>query len=187
MDLEKSEVISWIKTIVFAVVLSVGIRVFLFTPVSVEGASMMPTFENEEKVIVNIIGPALSDYNRFDVIVFKAPSGKNYIKRIIGLPGDRVEYHDDELFINGEKFDEPYLETNRAELLDSGDLTGDFTLQDTLDEEVVPEGHYFVLGDNRRYSSDSRDIRVGFVAQEKILGTVPVVVWPLPNARVIKD
>ncbi|MEC1178576.1 signal peptidase I [Metasolibacillus meyeri] len=185
--MEKSEVVSWIKTIVFAVILAVGIRVFLFTPVNVEGASMMPTFEDEEKVIVNIIGPTLLDYKRFDVIVFKAPNDENFIKRIIGLPGDRIEYRDDELFINGEKFDEPYLTSNREALVDSGNLTGNFTLQDALGEEVVPEGHYFVLGDNRRKSWDSRDIRVGFVAQEKILGTVPVVVWPLPNARIIKE
>ncbi|WP_081796895.1 signal peptidase I [Bacillus ndiopicus] len=185
--MEKNEIVSWIKTIVFAVILTVGIRVFLFTPVNVEGASMMPTFENEEKVIVNIIGPTLSDYKRFDVIVFEAPNGENFIKRIIGLPGDRVEYHDDELFINGEKFNEPYLDINREKLLDSGNLTGNFTLQDSLGEEVVPEGHYFVLGDNRRKSLDSRDMSVGFVAQERILGTVPVVVWPLPNARFIKE
>ncbi|WP_342471377.1 signal peptidase I [Metasolibacillus sp. FSL H7-0170] len=185
--MEKKEIISWIKTIVFAVVLAAGIRIFLFTPVNVEGASMMPTFENEEKVIVNIIGPTLSDYKRFDVIVFEAPTGENFIKRIIGLPGDRIEYRDDELFINDEKFEEPYLKSNREALVDSGNLTGNFTLVDALGVEVVPEGQYFVLGDNRRRSLDSRDITVGFVAQEKILGTVPAVVWPLSNARMVKE
>lgn len=178
--MERKEWLSWGKVVLFALVLSVSVRVLLFTPVTVKGESMEPTFESKEKVIVNINGGTLVGYERLDVIVFKAPSGDNYIKRIVGLPGDRIEYRDDHLYVNGDMIDEPYLSANREKLAGIGKLTGDFTV------ESVPDGQYFVLGDNRRRSIDSRDPSVGFVKEEQILGKVPVVVGPLENMRIIE-
>lgn len=175
----QNELWAWIKAIGLAIIFTIGIRYFIFSPVAVEGASMMPTFEDGDKVIVNKVGPKISDYQRFDVIVFKAASEeKNYIKRIIGLPGDHIAYKDDVLYINGKAYEEPYLTKYKEALLDKGDFTYDFTLDEQLGEMTVPEGHFFVLGDNRRGSIDSRDQTVGFVAQDKILGTAGFVLWP---------
>ncbi|MDM5234437.1 signal peptidase I [Lysinibacillus pakistanensis] len=174
----QNELWAWIKAIGFAIIFTMGIRYFIFSPVVVEGASMMPTFENGDKVIVNKVGPKISSYQRFDVIVFKANEEENYIKRIIGLPGDHIAYKDDVLYINGKAFEEPYLIKYKEALLDKGDFTYDFTLEEQLGEMIVPEGHFFVLGDNRRRSIDSRDQKVGFVAQHEILGTAGFVLWP---------
>jgi len=174
----QNELWAWIKAIGFAIIFTMGIRYFIFSPVVVEGASMMPTFENGDKVIINKVGPKISSYQRFDVIVFKANEEENYIKRIIGLPGDHIAYKDDVLYINGKAFEEPYLIKYKEALLDKGDFTYDFTLEDQLGEMIVPEGHFFVLGDNRRRSIDSRDQKVGFVAQHEILGTAGFVLWP---------
>lgn len=176
----------WIKTISVAMVFMIGIRYFFFTPLVVDGASMMPTFENGDKVIVNKIGPKLTAYDRFDVIVFEARADINYIKRIIGLPGDHIAYENDALFINGTKYDEPYLEAYKKALIDSGTLTEDFTLEQYLGDTVVPEGYYFVLGDNRRKSTDSRDPNVGFVSADTIMGTANIIFWPLKNVVYIK-
>lgn len=183
---EKNELIEWVKAIGIALVLAFGIRYFLFTPIVVDGESMMPTFEDGDKVVVNKIVPKLADYQRFDVIVFRATEEENYIKRIIGLSGDRIAYEDDFLYINGERYEEPYLEAFKTDLLDTGTLTEDFTLADYLNEETVPEGYFFVMGDNRRHSTDSRDPRVGFVSIEKVLGTADVIFYPVDHMKLIK-
>ncbi|MEO4053847.1 signal peptidase I [Solibacillus sp. CAU 1738] len=184
---ETNDLLSWVKTLGFAVLLAVGLRYFIFTPTVVVGASMMPTFENEDKIIVDKIGPKLTNYDRFDVVVFEFNDNEDYIKRIIGLPGDHIEYKNDSLFINGEKYDEPYLDAYKGALTDSGKLTADFTLDAYLGETVVPEGHFFVLGDNRRKSLDSRDASVGFIEQDKIIGKVRFVIYPIKRMQIIKD
>lgn len=147
---------------------------------------MLPTFETGDKVIVNKIGPRFNAYERFDVIVFKKDKDINYIKRVIGIPGDHITYKDDKLFINGKKYDEPYLEDLKAELIDHGSLTQDFTLEDYLGEIVVPEGSLFVLGDNRRFSNDSREPSIGFISMDLVLGTVNMTFYPLNNFGFIK-
>ncbi|MFJ7735366.1 signal peptidase I [Lysinibacillus sp. NPDC097287] len=184
---EKSELWEWIKLICIASIFVMGMRYFIFSPVMVDGASMMPTFEDGDKVIVNKIGPRLADYERFDVIVFEVAENKHYIKRIIGFPGDHIAYKDDVLYINGEAYKEPYLTSFKEALIDTGDFTYDFTLEEQLGEMTVPKGHFFVLGDNRRKSIDSRDPRVGFIAQETVLGTADFVVWPFQNLGGIRD
>lgn len=185
-ETKKNELMEWIKAILIGIVIAWAVPFFLFMPTEVQGASMMPTFEDGDKVVVNKIGPKLTEYNRFDVIVFKATEEDDYIKRIIGLPGDHIAYKDDVLYVNGKKYDEPYLDKYKDELIDNGTLTQDFTLEETLNETVVPDGHFFVLGDNRRYSRDSRDPNVGFVSEEQVLGTVDVRVWPLNHLGLIK-
>jgi signal peptidase I len=178
---EKNELFEWIKVLTLAVLFAVGIRFFLMTPIVVNGASMMPTLEDEDKLIINKIGPKISDYDRFDIIVFKSPEGPNYVKRIIGVPGDHIEYIEDELFINGEKFEEPYLDEYKTELIDPGTLTEDFRLEEYLGEMTVPEDSYFVLGDNRRKSNDSRNPDVGFIPKDVILGKAELVFWPFDH------
>lgn len=183
---EKNEFLEWVKVIGIALLFAVGIRMFILTPIVVDGASMMPTVEDGDKVIVNKIGPKLTEYNRFDVIVFEAKEDTNYIKRIIGIPGDHIAYKNDELFINGKKYEEPYLKEYKKALNDNGTLTEDFTLEEYLGESVVPDGYFFVLGDNRRKSIDSRDPNVGFVSKDKIIGTTNIVFFPLDKLKLIK-
>ena len=154
------------------------IRVFLFTPIVVDGVSMMPTLADGDRMIVNKIGYTIGKPDRFDIVVFHAPEQKDYIKRVIGLPGDEVEYRDDILYINGEPIEEPYLDKYKAEVADSP-LTEDFTLEEKIQSTVVPEGHVFVLGDNRRKSKDSRHI--GVVPIDEIIGNTKIVFWPIKD------
>lgn len=167
----------WLNTAFFIVGLGVVLlllRYFVFTPVIVKGDSMDPTLEDGERVI------ALknTDIKRFDIVTFPAPDdpGKNYIKRVIGLPGDTIEYQNDVLLINGKEVDEPYLDAYKAKLTDGQPLTDNFKLDDYLPATQVPAGYLFVMGDNRRISKDSRHI--GFISEKKILGDVKFVFWP---------
>lgn len=181
---EKNELWEWIKALLIAFAIAAFIRYFLFTPIVVDGESMMPTLEDGDRMIVNKIGYKIGSPDRFDIVVFHAPEGKDYIKRVIGLPGDHIEYIDDQLYINGEPYEEPYLDQYKAEITE-GNLTGDFRLQDidpTL--EVIPEGYVFVMGDNRRFSKDSRHI--GIVSQDKIIGSTNLIFWPLNDIKIVK-
>ena len=177
---EKNELWEWIKALLIAFVIAAVIRYFLFTPIVVDGESMMPTLEDGDRMIVNKIG----GLERFDIVVFHAPEGKDYIKRIIGLPGDYVEYKDDTLYINGEAYEEPYLDEYKSEIQD-GNLTGDFTLDD-IDPTLgtIPKGYYFVMGDNRRFSKDSRHI--GIVSEDKFVGKTSVIFWPISEIQIVK-
>ncbi|MEK5039570.1 signal peptidase I [Sporosarcina sp. FSL K6-3457] len=180
---KKNETWEWMKALLIAFGLAAIIRVFLFTPIVVDGESMMPTLENGDRMIVNKIGYTIGKPDRFDIVVFHAPEEKDYIKRVIGLPGDTVEYKDDVLYINGESFEEPYLDQNKAEVAD-GPLTEDFTLEEKIQRTTVPEGHVFVLGDNRRRSKDSRHI--GAVAIDEIIGNTSIVFWPIEDFGIVK-
>jgi len=181
---EKNELWEWIKALLIAFVIAVVIRYVLFTPIVVDGESMMPTLNDGDRMIVNKIGYKIGGPDRFDIVVFHAPEGKDYIKRVIGLPGDTIEYKDDQLYINGKAYDEPYLDKYKSELTE-GTLTQDFTLQE-LDPslDVIPEGYVFVMGDNRRYSKDSRHI--GIISEDKIIGTTSVVFWPLNEMQIVE-
>lgn len=165
------EMLDWTLAIAVAFVLAVLIRQFVFSPVLVEGQSMMPTLHDKDRMILNRLS---KKYERFDIVVFQSTEDKKLIKRIIGLPGDKVEYIDDKLYINGKVLEEPFLDDEKKEL-NGEKLTYDFNLE-LLGIDVVPEGHYFVMGDNRRYSQDSRVI--GTVSDKKILGMTNFIFWP---------
>ena len=176
----KNEIREWGKALIIALILAFIVRVFFFTTFVVVGESMEPTLQDEDRMIVTKIG----EPKRFDLVVFHAPDGRDYIKRVIGLPGDRIEYKNDVLYINGNAFKEPYLEEYKNGLRDGGLLTNSFTLKETpVGSEVVPEGHLFVLGDNRRLSEDSR--RIGAIPMEKVVGTSKVVYFPIKDIKVI--
>lgn len=182
----QKEVMEWIKSIVVAIIFVVAIRTFIFTPVVVDGASMMPTYEDGDKIIVNKISKQITEYKRFDVIVFEAKKDTNYIKRVIGLPGEHIVYKDDILYVNGEPYAEPFLEAYKNKLIDGGTLTEDFTLEEYTGEFTIPDGTLFVLGDNRRNSSDSRDPRVGFVPMDKVLGKTSIRFYPFNHMGFVK-
>ncbi|MBS2968131.1 signal peptidase I [Metabacillus sp. KIGAM252] len=154
----KKEVWSWLGSILAAVVIALICRHFIFTPVMVEGKSMMPTFETNNQIIVSKI----SKIERFDMIVFHSPISKdNYIKRVIGLPGDRIKIKNDVLTINGKIYEEPYLKENKSVLVPRENLTENLNIQ-------VPAGSLYVMGDNRRDSMDSRVF--GSISQKAVVG-----------------
>jgi signal peptidase I len=183
MTKNKSELWEWIKALVIAVALAAVIRYFFFAPIVVDGLSMMPTLHDQDRMIVNKLNYKIGEPSRFDIIVFHAPENKDYIKRVIGLPGDSIEYKDDTLYINGKAYEEPYLEEYKKQVID-GPLTDPFTLEEKIGEKTVPEGHLFVMGDNRRFSKDSRHI--GTIPFGKVLGNTSIVYWPLEDFHLVK-
>lgn len=173
----------FIKSVVFFAALALFLfllRQFVFTPVIVKGHSMDPTLANGERVI------ALKNtkINRFDIVTLHAPddADKNYIKRVIGLPGETIEYRDDVLYINGEEIQEPYLDQFKNEMPKGTLFTDNFSLAE-IGAQKVPEGKLFVLGDNRQNSKDSRII--GFIDEKEIMGDVKFVMWPLDRFGMI--
>jgi signal peptidase I len=183
MTKKKSETWEWLKAVMIAVLLAGGIRYFIFAPIIVDGLSMMPTLHDHDRMIVNKLSYKIGTPKRFDIIVFHAEEGKDYIKRVIGLPGDHIEYKNDTLYINGKAYKEPYLDKYKKQLID-GPLTEPFTLEEITGKKTVPKGYLFVMGDNRRFSKDSRHI--GFIPMEKVVGKANIVYWPLSDARIIK-
>jgi signal peptidase I len=182
MAKKKNEIWEWTKALIIAVVLAAVIRTFLFAPIVVDGLSMMPTLHDQDRMIVNKFSYSIGEPKRFDVIVFHAPENKDYIKRVIGLPGDTVEYKDDVLYVNGKAYEEPYLEEYKKQVID-GPLTEPFTLVDKIGRKTVPEGHLFVMGDNRRFSKDSRHI--GTIPMDKVLGKTNLLYWPIKDAQIV--
>lgn len=179
---KKNELWEWIKVIVIALILAMLLRFFLLTPIVVDGLSMMPTLHDSDKMLVNKLSYKIGEPERFDIVVFHAPEGKDYIKRVIGLPGDKIEYKNDMLYVNGKAIEEPYLEEYKRQVID-GPLTDPFALKEVTGQETVPEGHLFVMGDNRRASKDSRHI--GVISLDNVIGTTRMVIWPLENWQIV--
>ena len=180
---EKNEIFEWVKALVIAILLAAIIRYFLFAPILVDGLSMMPTLKDQDRMVVNKIAYKIGEPERFDIVVFHATEEKDYIKRVIGLPGDTIEYKDDTLYVNGTAYEEPYLDDYKKQVID-GPLTEPFTLEEITGETTVPEGEVFVMGDNRRYSKDSRHI--GTVKISEILGKTSLVYWPIEDFGLVE-
>lgn len=165
-----SEAWEWVKSLLVALVLAFLIRQFLFAIFMVDGLSMYPTLDDKERLVVNKIVYELHNPEYNDILVFKYPADptKDFIKRVIGLPGDKIEIHDYKVFRNGQELDEPFINEP------TGTINGSYT---------VPEGTVFVMGDNRNASKDSRDASVGYVPFDNIIGRAEVVWWPIQNFR----
>ncbi len=170
----KKKNINFILIIVFSIVSVVFLRLYVFSNYEVEGESMMPTLQDGNLLIVDKLDARFGKIERFDIIVFQGRHD-DYVKRVIGLPGDKLEYRDDSLYINDKKIEEPFLYSYKQRLI-GGNLTGDFTLDEITGEDFIPEGYYFVIGDNRLGSWDSRHF--GLVSHDKIVGKVFVRYWP---------
>ncbi len=156
------------------------IYVFLFRPFQVIGSSMYPNFEDKEYVLTNIVSLSLSTPKRGDVVVFKAPADpdKDYIKRIIGTGNDTVSLKEGAVYVNGNLLDEsaylnPSIKTRGGSFLPDGG------------EVKVPAGEFFVLGDNRDNSSDSREW--GFITKKEIIGLSFIVYWPLNRSKIVSN
>ena len=155
----------WVRDIVISVAIAAIVIVFLYQPVKVEGTSMMPWLEDQERIFVNKFIYRLEAIQRGDVIVFRFPLDpkKSYIKRVVGLPGDRVAFVNGRLVLNGEIADEPYV---LPEYSDSSSYP-------VVD---VPENHFYVLGDHRNTSNDSRTW--GTVERALVIGRAVFSYWP---------
>lgn len=166
--------------ILVAVLAAVLFRSFLFSSYMVDGKSMEPTLYDGNLLMVNKIVYDLADVDRFDVTVFHADAEADYVKRVIGLPGDEIKYKQDKLYINGEYVPETFLDVLKGKS-DHNPYTTDFTLEEVTGEEEVPAGYLFVMGDNRPESLDSRFF--GFIADDQLVGKVDMKYWPLTQAE----
>lgn len=167
-----NEAWEWIKALAVAVVLALLIRHFLFAIFMVDGESMWPTLNNTERLVVNKIVYDLHNPEYNDILVFQYPgdTSKDYIKRVIGLPGDKIEVRNYKVIRNGEELHESYI----AEPTSIGEGVYE-----------VPEGTVFVMGDNRNHSKDSRDPTVGYVPFELVIGRAEMVWWPFNAFRLL--
>ena len=162
---------SWIWSFIVAFIIVGGVYFFLGRPFTVSGASMYPTLHNGDRMVLSKVG----DIHRFDVVILEAPDENvEYIKRVIGMPGDTVEMKSGVLYINGKKVDQPFINTEA--LVKQTVFMDDFTLESLTGESKVPEGKYFVLGDNRGVSKDSR--MIGFIDRSAIEGKAVFTIWP---------
>jgi len=171
--------LDFIETIVIALVIFVIVYKFLMQPHQVKGDSMLDNFYNGEYVLTNKIGYEFNDPEVGDVVIFEAPKNADYdyIKRIVGVPGDSIMIKRGKVYINNQLFDESgYLDntiyTRTGRYLPEGE------------EIIVPNDSYFVIGDNRDHSSDSREW--GFVPIENIVGKAWIRYWPLNKIGVIE-
>ena len=162
--------LSWVRDLAFSVLIAVILIVFIYQPVKVEGTSMMPTLTDQERIFINkfTYHLGLGSIERGDMVVFWYPlaEDKSYIKRVIGLPGDTVYIDAGQVYVNGRPLTESYVPE-------------DYRDRVSWEEHRIPPGEYFVLGDHRSSSSDSRTW--GFVKGEKIYGKAVFVYWPLKN------
>ncbi len=172
MSRKTKELIKKIYPYIIVVIVVVLIRSFIVTPAVVDGQSMEDTLYNNNVVILNKLDYKLNDIKRFDVVVLKY-NGEKLIKRVIGLPGEHVEYKDGNLYIDGFLTEDTYGKTG----------TDDFKLE-TLGYLNIPGDMYFVVGDNRNNSADSRIL--GLIKKEDILGSVSYRIFPLTKIGRVK-
>lgn len=178
MEKEKSnktkEIIKTIATYLLIILAVILIRVFFVDPVRVDGSSMNTTLSDGEIMLLNKIVYKKNDIKRFDIVVVNQDD-KYIIKRVIGLPGEVISYRDNELYIDGKKVEDPYPSTK----------TDDFTIED-VGHTKIPGDTYFVMGDNRSDSLDSRYPSVGVIRKENIVGRAKFVIWPFNKIGDVK-
>ena len=162
----------WLRDLLISVVASAFIITCIYQPVRVEGTSMQPQLQNNDRLFINKIVYHVEKIHRGDVVVFHYPldPSQSYIKRIIALPGDRLRIADGLVYVNGKALAEPYVPQRYRD-------------DDSIAPEVIPQGEYWVMGDHRSVSSDSRDF--GPVARKYIYGKAEVIYWPGSMASLI--
>ena len=165
-----------LQAIVWVLLAAFLVRSFIAQPFVVQGRSMEPTFQHQDYLVVDKVKYRLDKPERGDIIVFKSPEDmtQNYIKRIVGLPGETVKIEDNTVSINGTRLEEDYL----PDALFDESRNGTFFLEETLGEH-----EYFMMGDNRDHSSDSR--RWGPLPEDNIVGRALITVYPFDDFGLI--
>jgi signal peptidase I len=156
----------WLRDLVISLAISAFIIIFLYQPVKVEGTSMMPSLDDQERIFVNKFVYRLEPIQRGDIVVFRYPrdTSKSYIKRVVGVAGDRIRIDDGLVYVNSKPLDEDYVPSAFAD-------------DRSYPETVVPPDSFFVLGDHRSMSNDSRDF--GPVKESFIYGKAVFGYWPV--------
>jgi signal peptidase I len=164
---------SWSRDLVVSFAIAVFIILFLYQPVRVEGTSMLPVLEDQDRLFINKFAYRFEDIHRSDVVVFLYPHDhtKSYIKRVIALPGDDLQIEHGMVWVNGVAVKEPYVPAKYQD-------------DRSQPEMIVPPGEYFLMGDHRVISSDSRDF--GPVPRQLIYGKAAFVYWPMDQAGVVR-
>lgn len=173
MDIVKrllSSFFDFLQGIVVILAIMVMVYLFIMSPQEISGASMFPTFKDKEYILTNKVEYKFTDPKRGDVVIFKSPRNKevDYIKRIIGMPGETVSLRNSVFYINGKAVAEPYIPTGTP-------IYGGSYLREGQ-QVIVPKVMYFVIGDNRPHSSDSREF--GPIAKEDFIGKALFRYWP---------
>lgn len=163
---------SWSRDLLVSIAISLFIILFLYQPVRVEGTSMLPMLEDHDRLFINKFAYRFEDIHRGDVVVFLYPQdhSKSYIKRVIALPGDDLRIDHGTVWINGVALKEDYVPFNYEDDRSQPEMT-------------IPPGEYFVMGDHRLISSDSRDF--GTVPRSLIYGKAAFVYWPMDQIGVV--
>ena len=160
--------LAWLRDLSLSVLIAIAVILFLYQPVKVEGTSMMPSLVDQERIFINkfIYRFGLADVGRGDTVVFWYPgdTSKSYIKRVIGMPGDMVEVREGEVLVNNRPIAEPYVPAEYRDRV-------------SIPRRAVPQDEYFVMGDHRSSSNDSRTW--GTVPRRYIYGKAVFVYWPL--------
>jgi signal peptidase I len=170
-----SATVSWLRDLFLSVLIAIVVILFLYQPVKVEGTSMMPALIDQERIFINkfIYRFGLADVGRGDTVVFWFPGDvtKSYIKRVIGVPGDTVEVKDGTVIVNGTPLTESYV-------------PADYRDHVSMPRRTIPPDQYFVLGDHRVSSNDSRSW--GMVPRRYIYGKAVFVYWPIERLGVLR-
>ena len=164
---------TWIRDLIVSLGISAFFIIFLYQPVKVEGTSMLPGLEDQERIFVNKFVYRWEPVSRGDVIVFRYPrdTSKSYIKRIIAVPGDRIAIDKGRVYINGLLLREEYV-------------PGEYRDLRSYPETVISAGTYFVMGDHRSLSSDSRDF--GPIEERFVIGKAVFIYWPFDKLGLLK-
>lgn len=169
----KKEVISWIKLILSAFIIAFILKTYIFQIALVNQISMEPTLHEGQILVIAKVNYLFSDPNRGDIVVLKDELENKYlIKRAIGLPGEVIEIKNDRVYINEKELKPDYTEA--------------LTQDNGFVKSKVPEGKYFVMGDNRPHSRDSRSDTVGYVNRTNIVGKAVFRIWPINKIGIVK-
>jgi signal peptidase I len=165
----------WLRDLMFSVVIAIVVILFLYQPVKVEGTSMMPSLVDQERIFINkfLYKFGIGDIQRGDMVVFYYPAdpSKSYIKRVIGLPGDSIAVEDGVVFVNGKQLEERYV-------------PDEYRDRQSMPLIRVPSDQFFVLGDHRSSSNDSR--AWGPVPRPYIYGKAVFVYWPFEKMGILR-
>jgi signal peptidase I len=167
-------VVEWLAIVAGALLLALVVKTFLFQAFYIPSLSMYPTLDEGDRVLVNKLSYDLHDINRGDLVVFERPPGepsaiKDLIKRVIALPNEVIEARDGVVYVDGRRLEEDYV--------DDGDRT------ENLPRQTVPDGHVFVMGDNRDNSEDSRVF--GAIDEDTVVGRAFIRVWPITKLTLL--